>query len=244
ALTSGFWRSAEFFGYTFPLSGFFLISGMGEASATEKPTQSSTQQTSAESSTKAPFVSPIDFPQLQKKSPEAIAWLSIDGTKIDYPVMHTEDNQYYVHNSAQGESSKYGAIFLDFRNKGDFSDFYNVIYGHNMRDGTMFGTLDDFKKKAFFDRVKTGELHLPDKSYELQFFSCAVTKATGAYYVNLAFFSPAEKKKHLEMLQKTAKYWRDIEIGEEDHLVLLSSCSYEFTDARTVLLAKLAELPR
>jgi sortase B len=209
------------------------------AAEVEKPT-AATMPPSA-SATEQPFVSPIDFEALCKGVPDAIAWLTIDGTKIDYPVVQTDDNQFYVHNSAEKKASKYGAVFLDFRNHGDFSDFYNIIYAHNMANGSMFGTLVRFKQKDFFDRVQTGTLNTPTHDYELQIFACSVTNSTSDYYQSIAFLSPAEKESHLAYLKKTAKYWRDITIGNDDRIVILSTCSYEFDEARTVVLAKLVE---
>ncbi len=190
----------------------------------------------------------VDFEALRLKYPDVVAWLNIDGpgVKIDYPVVQSEDNnQYYLKRTPAGEKSKYGSIFMDFRSHGDFSDFYSVIYGHNITSdnkGFMFTQLVKFKDRDVFDAIPTAKLYTPTQAYALQIFACAVTDHMSDYYLNLAFFAPAEKEAHLAMLKRTAKYWRDIPIGNDDHIVVLSTCSYEFENARTVILGKLVPL--
>jgi len=202
-----------------------------------KPTVITTQAPGSGEST-APFVSPIDFNGLRQENTDAVAWLTVPGTAIDYPIVQAEDNQYYVNNSAQKKASKHGAVFLDCRNRADFSDFYNIIYAHNMRDGSMFGTLIRFKQKDFFDKHKTAVLHTPTDSYELEIISCAVQNAMGDYYISIAFFTPEERQAHIDYLLRTAKLRRDIALGPEDRILILSTCSYEFEDARTIVVCK------
>ena len=184
----------------------------------------------------------VDFTGLRRDAPEAAAWLTVPGTQIDYPVVQWTDNQYYVNRTARHESSRYGAIFMDYRNNRDFSDFYTVVYGHNMRGGKMFGTLREFRDPGFFDRVKYGTLQTPDKTYQLQLFAFVLTdSSTGDYHSNLAFVLPGEKEAFIEMIKGTAGRWRDIPLGPEDRIVALSTCLSSTGDKRILVLAKLVE---
>jgi len=184
----------------------------------------------------------VDFPGLRGGAPGALAWITVPETQINYPVVQWTDNKRYLDITAAGQPSRYGAIFMDYRNSADFSDFYTIIYGHNMRNGKMFGTLKSFRESAFFDRVKYGFLQTPEKTYRLEFFAWTLSDAAGEYYKNLLFFVPGEKEAFLEMMKETAGRWREIPLGPEDRILALSTCSYATGDERTIVLAKLVEI--
>ena len=183
----------------------------------------------------------VDFASLRRGAPEALAWIAVPGTQIDYPVTQWTDNQYFLTRTARHEASRYGSIFMDYRNNSDFSDFFTILYGHNMRSGKMFGTLREFRDDEFFDRVQYGSLRTPDKTYRLQFFAWAVGDSTGEYYKNLAFVIPGEKEAFLRMCRETARRWREVPLNAGDHIVALSTCASESESARMLLLAKLVE---
>jgi len=193
----------------------------------------------------APGPGDVDFNGLRRAAPEALAWLTVPGTQIDYPVAQWADNQYYLTRTARHETSRYGAIFMDYRNHSDFSDFYTVIYGHNMRSGKMFGTLRELRDPGLFERVKYGTLRTPEKTYQLRFFAFALAdSSTGDYFNQLAFVIPGEKEAFIEMVKRTAGHWRDIPLGPEDRIVALSTCLTSTGDKRILLLAKLEERHR
>jgi sortase B len=181
----------------------------------------------------------VDFTALADTNGEIGAWLVLDGTGIDYPVVQAADNEYYLSHTAERKRNKNGALFLDYRAHPDFSDFNNVVYGHNMKSGKMFGTLEKFKEKAYFDGHTAGILYTPGQTYRLEIFAVAVTGADSPCY-GYAFVSPAEREAHLGYIRDAAKYWRDTGVTEKDRLLVLSTCSYEYKDARTLLFAKLA----
>lgn len=182
---------------------------------------------------------PLDFPALRRDTPEAVAWLAVPGTQIDYPVVQGADNQYYVNHTVRHEASRCGAIFMDYRNTGDFSDFYTVLYGHNMRSGRMFGALREFRAQAFFGRVKYGTLRTPQKTYQLQFFAFVLAdSAAGDYFRHLAMVRPGEKEAFIAMVRRTAGRWREIPLGPEDRIVALSTCLAATGEKRILLLAK------
>ncbi|MDR0356813.1 MAG: class B sortase [Clostridiales Family XIII bacterium] len=182
----------------------------------------------------------IDFSGLLAENGEIVAWLTVDDTNIDYPVTQAADNRYYLTHTAKNKYSKQGSVFLEFRNNPDFSDFNNVLYAHNLKSGRMFGQLVKFKDKDFFDRHRTGTLYTPNRTFRLTFFSCAVTDPVSEYY-RCAFASPGDRAEHMRMLKDRALNWREIPVdADTDRLLVLSTCSYEYKDARTVVIAKAA----
>lgn len=183
----------------------------------------------------------LDFGGLLAQYPDLAAWLTIDGTMIDYPVVQAGDNSYYLDHTAQNVSNKKGALFMDYRNRRDCSDFNTVVYGHSMRlrSEAMFGGLPKFKEKAYFDSHKTGTLYTPEGTWPLEIFAVAVVEAGGAFY-DYAFDSPASRQAHLDMIAAKAIFYRDIGAAEGDRLLTLSTCSYEFQEARTVVIARIA----
>lgn len=92
----------------------------------------------------------IEFGELQKINPDIVAWIRIDGLGIDYPVVQGEDNEHYLYYTFRGEANVAGSIFLDYRNKADFSDSKIILYGHNMKNGSMFGSLKKYQDESVF----------------------------------------------------------------------------------------------
>ncbi|MBQ4612724.1 MAG: class B sortase [Clostridia bacterium] len=117
---------------------------------------------------------PIDFASLQAKNPDTVAWISIPGTKIDYPVMRSgrdrAENFYLDHNS-DGEKHRAGAIYMQKINSGDFTDRNTVLYGHNMANGSMFSWLHRYKKKTFFDEHRTITVYTPGHILTYEIYS-------------------------------------------------------------------------
>ena len=108
-----------------------------------------------------------DLKALKNINPDVIGWITVDGTKIDYPVVQGKNNLYYMNRDFYGKPSLAGSIFLDTRNSKDFSDAYSLLYGHHMDNHLMFGDLDLFKKETFFRENSTGQLMTEDKVMDL-----------------------------------------------------------------------------
>lgn len=117
---------------------------------------------------------------LRELSEDAVAWLTIDDTNIDYPIMQGRDNAEYLNKNPYGDYSLSGSIFLDSRSSPDFSDEYSVIYGHHMDYGKMFGALDDFLNESYLKTHSTGTLMVgrnAEKVYKLEVFASARVSA-------------------------------------------------------------------
>lgn len=124
----------------------------------------------------------VDFEALQQINPDIVAWLRIPGV-LDYPVVQGTDNSYYLHHTFRKEYNIAGSIFLDARNTADFSDSKNIIYGHNMRDGSMFHVLRKFQDLDFYQANREIWLYLSDGGVEVyEIVGCEEVKAAGEAY--------------------------------------------------------------
>jgi len=195
-----------------------------------------TDDTDEEKTTSSPL---MDFSKIQGVNSEIIAWLTIPGTMIDYPVAQTDNNDYYLNHDMRKKANANGTLFLDYRAHADFSDFSSVIYGHHMRSGRMFQNLVKFKDKAFFDEHTAGMLYTPDKTWRLEIFAVTVVRADSELY-QYAFPSVSGRGAHLAMIREASMYYREIGVSADDRILLLSTCSYEYRDARTILAARLS----
>ena len=112
----------------------------------------------------------VDFNKLEEINPDVIAWIEIPGLEISYPVVQGRDNDYYLHHLITGENHKSGSIFMDFHNQENLSDRNSIIYGHNMKDGSMFGTLDQYQSQALYRNYPCFICIVPGYIYEYQIF--------------------------------------------------------------------------
>lgn len=124
----------------------------------------------------APADSP-GFAQLQAMNPDVCAWLTLDGTGIDYPVVQGKDNLAYINTDVYGDFSLAGAIFLDSRCAADFTDAYSLLYGHHMESGGMFTDIVQFTGADYFAAHTTGTLVTNSKTYGITLFACVQTDA-------------------------------------------------------------------
>jgi sortase B len=182
----------------------------------------------------------LSFKELQAINEEVIAWLSVYGTDIDYPVAQGDTNMKYVNTNAEGKYSLSGAIFLDKDNSPHFSDFNSILYGHHMDKKKMFGEIGNFSNKGYFDSHRYGNLYFDGEDHGIEFF---VYIHTDAY--NLAVFTAPVKDErraeYLEMILEKAVHKRDVPVCETDRIVLLSTCSVESTNGRDILIGKLSD---
>ena len=143
-------------------------------------------------------------------SEDVVAWLTVDDTNIDYPVMQGIDNSEYLNKDPFGEFSLSGSIFLDARNTPDFTDPYSLIYGHHMEYGQMFGALDEFLDQEYFDAHRVATLTVDDTAYRIEFFACIEADATVP-----EIFAPTEAEGTLEYVRENASIWYD-PMGEDE----------------------------
>ena len=167
--------------------------------------------------------------KLRELSDDAVAWLTVDDTRIDYPVMQGKTNDDYLNKDPYGEFSLSGSIFLDSRNEKMFSDPYSLVYGHHMEYGAMFGSLDGYADREYFDAHKTGTLTvIKGAEYKITFFAACKAQAT-----EKVIFDPTESNNQalLAYLKKHAIIYDPRGVSAGSKLIALSTCqsaeSYE-----------------
>lgn len=177
------------------------------------------------------------FASLMAINSDVCAWLTIDNTNIDYPVVQGEDNFEYLSRDAKGEYAASGSIFLDAACDRTFSGPYEVLMGHHMQYGKMFGDLDKFLDEEFFEDNRTGQLMLPDRTLELDVV--AVMKADA--YDHTIFGTPVSSDGMSDLVSyitEHALYQRTGALSADDHVIALSTCASDGADARTVIICK------
>lgn len=185
----------------------------------------------------------LSFEELRAMNPEVFGWLTVYGTHIDYPLVQAENNDKYIYTDAKGNYAASGSLFLDYRNKKDLSDFNSIIYGHHMDHQVMFGEIADFRDKSYFDSHQYGTIYYNGQTHGLEFFAFLEMG------VSTKFYTPGIKESKaardwLNMVMKNALYVRDTDVGINDHIVLLSTCTSDITNGRHILAGKLiAEVP-
>lgn len=177
----------------------------------------------------------VDFEALREINPDLVGWIYIEGTDINYPVVQGADNQYYLKHLFTGEWNSSGCIFLDARNSTDLSDRNSILYGHHMKDGSMFHGLMEYKSQEYYEEHPTVLFLTPDANYEVKIFAGYVASVdTDAWTVG--FSSDSEFEQWLQSAKERSCFTSEITPAVTDRILTLSTCSYEFNNARFVLL--------
>lgn len=182
----------------------------------------------------------LSFEELQAENSDVIGWLTVYGTGIDYPLVQGTDNFQYVNANAEGSYALSGAIFLDYENHADFSDPVNIIYGHHMSKGEMFGDIEEFADSSYLEAHRYGTLYYGGRTWGLEIFAYLETNAydSGIYNIHVR---PENLNAWTAGMEQKASVLLPEEITGEDHLVLLSTCATDYTDARQIAVAKITE---
>lgn len=176
---------------------------------------------------------------LKKLNPDVKAWIQVPKSNIDYPVVQGQDDMEYINKNVYGEFELSGAIFLSCLNKDDFSDPYNLVYGHNMKNGGMFADVADFTNKKYFETHQKGKLYLTDATRKIRFFACMKVTAADAKIYHPDGYRKENLKDLLDYIQANAVQYRDVNVADESSLIALSTCSEAETNGRVVLIGKL-----
>jgi len=190
----------------------------------------------------------LSFKELQALNSEVIAWLSVYGTYIDYPVTQGTNNMKYVDTNAEGQYSLSGSIFLDCNNSKNFDDFNSILFGHHMAKNAMFGEIGGFSNKEIFDSHLYGNIYFNEKNHGIEFFAFIHADA-----YDLSIFKAGIKKSslrktwkkdrqvYIDNLIKNAMHTRDIGVTTKDQLILLSTCSSSSTNGRDILIGRITD---
>jgi len=178
----------------------------------------------------------IDWDALKAVNPDIIAWIYVPGTTINYPIVQTHDNEYYLTHNVDRSYSASGAIFLDQANSG-FSDAQVLIYGHHMIDGSMFAGLINYKNQDYFNKHRDIVIMTPTRNYLLKtayVFTCSGdAKIRQISYPSLEDFHLAVT----EQYNSAVAYSSDVDLDDVSQVFDFVTCSYETNDTRTILVA-------
>lgn len=185
--------------------------------------------------------SDFDYDSLLAINSDCVGWIRVDGTDIDYPVVQAADNSFYLHRNFNQESAICGAIFMDYRNDIDLAREHLILYGHQMKDGSMFKQLNGYKDKEFYKEHPEITLYLRNQKYSYDVVAVYVTNiARSEGYYNYLHGNTREEQ--IEYLQNKMAAYQLYDTGftvtQDDELLSLSTCEYSSTNGRLIVLAK------
>ena len=187
-----------------------------------------TPQTTGETTvpTQPPRFPTIDFAGLREKNEDVVAWLQIPALEIiNYPVVLGGDNAYYTTHAWDGEESENGAIFLDFQNQGDFSQIHNILYGHCMKDGSMFQSLGKWEGPEFFSSSdRTVLLYLPEETRVYEFFAVERVNALDSRVYRTDYTADEVWKAALRETLRKSQHGTELELTAQSEVLTLSTC--------------------
>lgn len=182
----------------------------------------------------------VDFRLLQNESDDFVAWLYSPDTPINYPVLQGENNDTYLHHLPNGKYNFAGSLFLDSACADDFSSPCSVIHGHNMKNDTMFGSLPDYEEQEYYEAHSVLYLITPKHSYRVDLIAGFVTPWDGYVYEWEDYC--ADLQTSIPLFKEKSDFVSDVTAEPGDRLLILSTCTYDFYEARYVLMGKLTEI--
>ena len=180
----------------------------------------------------------VDFNKLKEQNQETVAWIKVNGTNVDYPVVKTTNNIFYLSHSFDKSNNIAGWIFADYKNQFNGTDKNMVIYGHNMRDSTMFGSLKNILNSDWYDNEENYKIILNMKNEEYIYKVFSIYKIESEdYYIKTDFNSDNEFEKFVNTIKQRSVKKFDIDVSNTDSILTLSTCANN-NKYRVVLHAK------
>lgn len=191
-----------------------------------------------------PEISPVsvDFETLKKECNDIVGWLYCADTPINYPVVQADDNEYYLRRLLNGDRNISGTLFMDYRNSIGNKDWNTVIYGHNMKNDSMFGTITSYCEQTYYDQHPVLYFLTPDTDYKIELISGFVTPSTSALYN--VYLSESERMQVVTDIFNSSDFLSNAEFSDDDRLLTLSTCSYEYDSARYVVIGKMIRIEK
>ena len=168
----------------------------------------------------------VDFGKLQSINKEVVGWIRFDNpSKISYPIVQAEDNDKYLTQTVEGKKNSSGSIFMDANNTANFSDRNTFIYGHNMKNGSMFGQLRKYKNYDFYKENPYFYIYTPDgKETKYQVYAVCIVEDTSESYHKF-YDNDDAYLKYLQYIKSIARYDTGVEVTAQTQLVSLSTCT-------------------
>lgn len=178
----------------------------------------------------------ISEEELLRIGEDIVGWISFPDTQIDYPVAQCDNNSYYCYHLPDGSYNVGGTIFMDCAKSSDLTSRNTVLYGHHMKNGSMFQNITYYKDSSFFDSHKTAYYYTPQGDYEIQL---AYGFVISSYQWNSEDYVKDENvSKLLEYAKENTTFESGVEIGKSDRIMTFSTCSYEFDGANYMIIGK------
>lgn len=179
----------------------------------------------------------VDFKSLVEANSDVAGWLYCPDTVVDYPVMHGEDNELYLHHLVNKEYNFAGCIFEDYRNTKGQKDPATILYGHHMKDGSMFAMLHKYTEQDFYEEHPTMWYLTPQQNYRLDLIMGYVAGEKDPIYALFENVGEMREYLHGAAEKSTFEPDTDYEIDSLDRVFVLSTCAYEFKNARYIVIA-------
>ena len=168
-------------------------------------------------------------------------WITVDNTDLEYPVLQSEDNDYYLKRDINKQTTSAGAIYLDYRDDVDYSQNL-ILYGHNMKNGTMFAPIIKYKSEDFWKQNNKIRIYNGPYEYVYEVYAVCAVDADTFDYLYVDFETQEDFLSYVNKIKDKALYKTDMEISENDKIITLSTCSYEYKNGRTFVQGKLVEI--
>ena len=184
----------------------------------------------------------VNFDMLKDMNAQAVGWLYCEGTPINYPVVQSADNSYYLNHLYDNQKNSSGARFMDAMNNPELSDANTVIYGHNMKNGTMFASLQNYDMQSYYEKHPVMYYMTRDHDYRIDIFASYETSSDSEAFT--MFFDSAQTYSgYLQRIWAKSRIdTSDLPMSEDDNIITLTTCSYSFNNARYVVQGKVTQL--
>lgn len=183
----------------------------------------------------------MDFSEMKEINPDVIGWIKCEDTVIDYPVLHTDNNDYYLTHLYNNNINARGSIFMDCVNKSIETDRNLVIYGHNMQDGSMFACLNGYKKQEYYEKHPTMMLYTPEGDFLIELI-CGTIEDGGKVFARYRFANDKDFESYVNQFIEQSTFQSNAQLMPGDHIITLCTCTYENYNARYALIGRLVPL--
>lgn len=184
------------------------------------------------------WMAQVDHGKLMELNGDYRCWIYAPGTQIDYPVVQCEDNSHYLKRMFNGDRNSAGTLFIDYRNLPDFQDPNTLIYGHHMRNDSMFGTLTDYAEQAYYEGHPVMLVMTSDEIFLLEIFAGYTTSDRDHCY-DIAISDEEDMAAFIEEAVRKSDFVSGVQVETTDRLVTLSTCAYVFENARYILIGRI-----
>jgi len=174
--------------------------------------------------------------------PNVVSWLQVYDTNIDYPVVQGANNEAYIYTAINGEDSRSGSIFLDYRNNTLYEDTYSLLYGHHLIDGLMFSDVIKFGEEEYFNNHEWGKLWLEEHTYDIHIFACCTADGYDETFFNPTIYGDSSTMILHDIIKDNSVHFRDIDVHEGDRIIGFSTCTDIVTNGRVIVYGTLHEI--